>query len=148
MATIELKGGDQLQKRLAEIAAKLGSAKELRVGYLEGATYPDGTSVPMVAAAQNWGTDKLPARPFFSNMITKNEDGWPALIEQGLKRSGMDAKAALTFTGQIMTEQLKASILEQNFVPLKPETVARKGFATILVDTAAGLLNGSAFEVE
>lgn len=42
-------GGAALEAKLSELAEKLGDGKTLRVGFLEGATYPDGQSVPMVA---------------------------------------------------------------------------------------------------
>jgi hypothetical protein len=142
-----IKGGEGLQRRLAEIAAGLDTAQEVRVGFLEGSTYPDGTSVALVAASHNWGVPgKLPARPFFSQMVDKQQSGWPALIELGLKRSGMNARGALEFAGRIMVEQLQASILAGGFAPLSPKTIARKGFDKALVDTSH-MLNSAGSEV-
>ena len=43
-------GGAGLEQKLREIAEKVGKANSVRVGFLEGATYPDGTPVPLVAA--------------------------------------------------------------------------------------------------
>lgn len=48
-------GGNKLQEHLASIAANLSKGENLTVGFLEGATYPDGTPVPMVAAVQEFG---------------------------------------------------------------------------------------------
>jgi|SRR5579872_114830 len=148
MAAMEIRGGDELARRLAEMASKLSTAAELRVGFLEGATYPDGTPVALVAAAHNWGAPSvgLPPRPFFSRMVDQNESGWPDLIAEGLKRSSGDAKGALEFAGRIMVEQLQGSILAGGFAPLKPETIRRKGFSTELIDTAH-MLNSIASEV-
>ena len=51
-----LSGGDKLEKVLATTVAKLRNEHDtVRVGFLEGSTYPDGTSVPMVAAVQEFG---------------------------------------------------------------------------------------------
>lgn len=53
-----LTGGEKLQAYLAKIAGNLASAGNepaVRVGFLEGVTYPDGTSLPMVAAIQEFG---------------------------------------------------------------------------------------------
>ncbi len=53
-----LSGGEKLMAALKEINAHLASAgsdPSVRVGFLEGSTYPDGTSVPMVAAVQEFG---------------------------------------------------------------------------------------------
>lgn len=63
MAEVGFQGGDRLTKRLREIASRLDQPAELRVGFLEGSRYPDGTSLPMVAAIQEFGgTINMPAR--------------------------------------------------------------------------------------
>ncbi|CAG4889331.1 hypothetical protein [Paraburkholderia gardini] len=48
-------GGDLLKKRLQEIVAKAGKANTVRVGFLEDATYPDGTPVALIAATNEYG---------------------------------------------------------------------------------------------
>ncbi|HBW3346586.1 hypothetical protein [Klebsiella pneumoniae] len=48
-------GGEGIEKKLHEIAKKLGKGDLLKVGLLEGATYPDGTPVALVAATQEFG---------------------------------------------------------------------------------------------
>lgn len=65
MTEISLSGGDKLEQRLSEIAARIGRTGTVRVGFLEGATYPDGTSVAMVAALLNFGISNGKAWPFF-----------------------------------------------------------------------------------
>lgn len=58
-----LHGGDKLQAYLDGILARVSSAQAVKVGFMEGATYPDGTSVPMVAAVQEFGGSmQIPAR--------------------------------------------------------------------------------------
>jgi hypothetical protein len=49
------KGGDKLAAKLKEISDRVAAAKGIRVGFLEGATYEDGTSLPVVAAVQEFG---------------------------------------------------------------------------------------------
>lgn len=122
MAAVELKGGDKLQAALAQIAAKLENAHSVKVGFLSGATEANGTSIPMIAAVQNYGKPGIPARPFFTKMVEDNQDGWPALIEEGLKRYDMDATKALTFAGLVMKEQLEASITDGQWIPNSPVT--------------------------
>lgn len=52
-----------LRRRLEGIARGLESGKTLKVGFLEGATYPDGTPVAKVAAVNEFGgTIDVPAR--------------------------------------------------------------------------------------
>lgn len=48
-------GGEALQAYLEELAGNLAKGDALRVGFLEGATYPDGTPVATVAAVQEFG---------------------------------------------------------------------------------------------
>ncbi|MEI7410060.1 hypothetical protein [Pectobacterium aroidearum] len=59
----DLSGGEKLQKYLEEMEKNLSTGSGLKVGFLEGATYPDGTSVPMVAAVNEFGGSiNIPAR--------------------------------------------------------------------------------------
>lgn len=50
-----MKGGERLQRYLDGILERSSSAKTVSVGFLEGATYPDGRSVPANAALQEFG---------------------------------------------------------------------------------------------
>lgn len=52
---IGLSGGDGLRAKLEEIKQRVGNGELLRLGFLEGATYPDGTPVADVAARNEWG---------------------------------------------------------------------------------------------
>lgn len=55
-------GGAALEAKLREIAAKVGKPNMVRVGFLEDATYPDGTPVALVAATNEYGgTVTVPA---------------------------------------------------------------------------------------
>jgi hypothetical protein len=63
MPDIGVAGGDRLDRALAEIARRIGSDPHVNVGFLENATYPDGTSVAYIAAIQEFGgTWPMPAR--------------------------------------------------------------------------------------
>lgn len=57
MASVELKGGQTLVRRLEEMAKKVGAGGVLRTGFLENATYPDGTPVALVAATHEFGAN-------------------------------------------------------------------------------------------
>jgi hypothetical protein len=48
-------GGAALEAKLREIAEKVGKANTVNVGFLEGATYPDGTPVALIAATNEYG---------------------------------------------------------------------------------------------
>lgn len=63
MADGGFSGGEELQKYLAGIAESVAKASGLKVGFLEGSTYDDGTPVPMVAAVNEFGgTIDIPER--------------------------------------------------------------------------------------
>lgn len=129
MATI--KGGQKFLNALAVIAKKLGQPRTLRVGFLAGATYPDGTSVAMVAAIQNFGAPSrgIPPRPFFSNMVAKRADGWPKGIAAQLKATGNDVDKTLEITGDVIRSQLQIEIRETNAPPLAEATLGRRGYS-------------------
>jgi hypothetical protein len=55
MAALGLTGGDKLTQKLAEIAANVTQPAQLKVGFLEGARYPDGTSIAYIASIQEFG---------------------------------------------------------------------------------------------
>lgn len=133
---IGFRGGDQLRMKLNGIAEKIGRGKKVRVGFLEGATYPDGTPVATVAAIQEFGSQTIPARPFFREMISEKKDGWGASLGNLLKASDMDSAKALNLMGEGIEGQLKQSINELMQPPLAPSTIARKGFDKPLIDTA------------
>ena len=143
-----LTGGDKLDAALAAIAAKLDRGGTLRVGFLEGATYPDGTSVAMVAAVQNFGSMAVgvPPRPFFSDMIAEKSPGWPAALGKILPTVGYDGEHALRLMGEGIKGQLQEAITKFEGVPLAPATEARKGFGKQLVDTGH-MLNSVDYEV-
>jgi hypothetical protein len=52
---VALTGGQKLAARLAQVAAKVHQPQTVQVGFLEGSTYPDGQSLPMVAAIMEYG---------------------------------------------------------------------------------------------
>jgi hypothetical protein len=129
--------GDKLQKALEERARRMSSATTVDVGFLAGATYPDGTPVAMVAAIQNYGAPRagIPPRPFFSNMIAAKQAEWGPAAGALLVANDYDAAKTLEQVGQAIAGQLRQSIRDTNAPPLAPATIARKGFAKPLVDT-------------
>lgn len=135
MATV--KGGEKAQKAIAKIVEKAGSKSLLSVGFMERAKYPDGTSVALVAAVQNYGAPSrgIPPRPFFSNMIKAKSPEWPKAIADLLIKNGYDMERTLKLTGEAIKGQLQQSIYDTDSPPLKPATVARKGFSKPLIDT-------------
>src|SRR6185503_1324189 len=114
MAAVVIRGGKRLEQKLAAIARAVGArAQKVRVGFLEGATYPNGTPVAMVAAIQNFGAPSvgIPPRPFFTNMVKQNKGAWGKQLAGILRATDFDAKASLGVMGKIIGEELQASII-------------------------------------
>ncbi len=55
MPDIGVTGGLVMGEKLKEIAAKVGRAKLLRMGFLESAIYPDGTPIAYIAMINEFG---------------------------------------------------------------------------------------------
>lgn len=147
MATIS--GGDKLQKALTEMARAVSNGATLRVGFLEKAKYPDGKSVAMIAAVNEFGAPSRgqPPRPFFRNMIAAKKGEWPSAISGLLKANEYDAAKTLKITGAAIAGQLRQSITDLVSPPLAPSTIRRKGFDKPLIDTGH-MLNSVDFEVK
>lgn len=55
MAEAEVSGGDRFERAISDLQAKFAKEPVLSVGFLENATYPDGKSVAMIAAINEFG---------------------------------------------------------------------------------------------
>lgn len=99
-----------LEAYLKNMEEKL-NATEVRIGFLEGATYPDGTPVAMVAARNEYGDPghNQPPRPFFRNAIAENSAEWANDIAGGL-RAGLSAGAVLEAVGAKVKGNIQESI--------------------------------------
>lgn len=142
-------GGSALEAKLSEIAEKLGEGKTLRVGFLEGATYPDGESVAMVAAANEFGNpaNNQPPRSFFRNMIAEKSPEWPDDIGKIAEAAGYDASAMLGLMGERVKDQLQGSIRDLMEPALSPVTVKKKGFSKPLIETSH-MLNSVDYDIK
>lgn len=139
-------GGDKWKGALNKIA-RGAESKTLRVGFLARSRYPSGTSIPMVAAVNEFGSAKSPPRPYFRNMIAKNKASWPGTATTYLRDNGHDIDKALQAMGHIISGQLMESIGTYNAgPPLKPATIKRKGFDKQLIDTGV-MWNSVDYEV-
>lgn len=140
-------GGAALEAKLREIAQKAGKPGTLRVGFLEGATYPDGTPVPLVAALNNFGTENSPPRPFFTHMVETKKQGWGVAIGKIAVATDYDIDKTLGQMGEGIKDQLQGAIREFSSPGLADSTIAKKGFNKPLIDSAV-MLNSAAYEVK
>jgi hypothetical protein len=116
---------------LTDIAKKMGGGK-LRVGFLEGATYPDGTPVAAVAAWDEFGHGgnfPSPPRPFFRTMISNESPDWPQKMAYLAKFYGYDGTRVLNAMGEDIAGALRKSIIDTNAPALSQTTlILRKWF--------------------
>lgn len=140
-----LSGGKGISKALSAIAEKMNGS--VKVGFLEGATYPDGTSVAQNAFWQEYGTTRIPSRPFFRTMISRESPGWGVLMSGAAKHYNYNGAAVLQLMGMKIAEQLQQSIVEWKDPPNAPSTIRIKGFNKPLIHHGI-MQNGVDFEVE
>lgn len=146
---VAIKGGDKLEAALKALSTKVTKPATLSVGFLEGATYPDGTSVPMVAAIQEFGAParKIPPRPFFRQTIADKSPTWGDAVAKLLVANGYDATRTMGQVGEGIKGQLQDTIAKFNSVPLSAQTIAAKGNAKQLIDTGV-LINSVDWKVD
>jgi hypothetical protein len=181
LANKAFSGGEKLEARLRELSKKIGKKASLNVGFLEGATYPDGKLVAYIASilefggtwtvpartatiyrlvndartgylrngrfvkksASNFETTHdveahsftIPPRPFFRSMIKGKSPEWGDALANELKAQDYDVSRALDRLGEGIAGQLRQSIRDTDTPPNAPSTIAKKGFATPLIDT-------------
>lgn len=125
MAAVGVSGGDRFNIRLGSIANKAMNAKIVRVGFLEGSTEADGTSIPMIAAIQEFGAPNvgIPPRPYFRTMIKAHKTEWGPATGRLLKLHDYDAQRVLALMGEVIAGQLRQSIVDLQSPPLGPVTL-------------------------
>ncbi len=143
----EISGGDKLEKALHELARKLGRGGEVKIGYLQNARYPDGKSVALIGALNEFGTSRAPPRPAIRTMIAAKSKDWPASAAAILQNTHNDVPLTLQLLGEGIKGQWQQAIRDLWDPPLAPSTVKRKGFDKPLIETSH-MLNSVAVEVK
>jgi len=152
---VEIKGGDRYESFFNNLEKKLSKNTSVKVGFLSGATYPDGTSVAMVAAVNEYGKTETnekgdvviqPPRPFMRNTVAKRTKAWVKNLATAIKATNYDIPASFKLVGQGMKEDVQNSIRTFRDPPLKEATIKAKGFAKPLIDTSH-MLNSVDYEV-
>ena len=117
---------DSIEDFLSNVASQLDS-KQLKVGFIDGATYPDGTPVAMVAAINEYGRpeNNQPPRPFFRNAIAEHESEWTDAIARGI-RAGYPVDQVLEVVGAQIQGDVQESIAQIITPPLAASTIAAR----------------------
>lgn len=136
---LKTSGGFSLKQAL-ESKLKLGKKESLQVGFFETSKYSNGAYVASVAYRQEFGTLKIPMRPFFRNTITKNSKKWFAILGNEIKASS-NSSFALNRVGEIVKGDIMQSITALRIPPNAESTIKQKGSSNPLIDT--GFLRAS-----
>lgn len=132
---VTLSGGDALKKKLEEIAKKASESAAVEIGFLAEATYPDGKSVAMIAALNEFGSSKTHPRPFFRGMIQDKSPEWPEAVANLLVANNYSATRTLEQTGAAIKGQLQEAINVYVGPGLAQSTIDRKGHEKELIHT-------------
>lgn len=145
MATVS--GGEKLEAYLADLSRRLGKEGTVKVGFLEGARYPSGESVALIASINEFGAPSRgqPPRPFFRNMVAKHKDEWPAAVAKLLETH--DVSTVLKLVGEGIAGQLRQSIVDLTEPSLAESTIRAKKSSKPLVDTGH-MLASVDYEIE
>lgn len=117
-----LTGGEGMQSYLECIAKRINDAGLLRVGFLENATYSDGTHVAEIAAKNEYGAKGVPMRPYFRTMIKEKKKGWAVNIGNVLAVNNYDIDKTWNIVGNKIVSQLQESIQGWTSPPNSPVT--------------------------
>ena len=117
--------GDQQLDLVQELGDYDGRAT-LRVGVMESARNLDtGEPVAPYAAANEFGTSRIPARPFLRSTIDAKGGEWADYLGKAI-RARAPLETALALTGKRMTEDVKATIAGNMAPANAPSTIRRK----------------------
>ena len=109
--------------------------KKLEVGFFEVSKYDNGVYVASVASFNEYGTAKIPPRPFFRNAVAKNSKKWNDILTNELRNS-VDVELAYHRVGEVAKGDIVESIMQTNTPPNSPLTIAKKRSSKPLVDTS------------
>lgn len=127
----------------ADLKAKIAllDGVELTVGIHEGLEGDGGEGIATYAAANEYGTDTIPARPFMRTAADENTDKWLQRTERQIAKctrpNGPSPAKALVSVGNIMRNDIVNSIKSGDWEPNAAATIERKGSSKPLVDTGA-----------
>lgn len=109
-----------------------------RVGFFETARYDDNTPVAAVARWNEYGTPKIPMRPFVRPALHQNRSQLIAILRSRYKQAMKDNKNTMEVLfdfGEMCTEMIQDQIRTTTTPPNAPSTIRRKGKNTPLRDT-------------
>ncbi len=115
-----------LQLRIKEL-----SSLQAKAGWLGGYNYPDGTSVAMIAAQNEFGNaaKNIPPRPTVRPAIVENQKSWEAIAAQGANRilaGKATARDVMEAIGESAESAIRKNYASISSPALKPQTLAAR----------------------
>ena len=118
-------GGIRLKQILR--GAGKGGVDNVEVGFYSSAKYQDGTPVTNVAAWNEFGTSKIPARPFMRNANKDLKDTVPQYIKNKVDPKTMVVTPQMAAeVGEIAKSRIQQEIVDLKEPPNAPATLALK----------------------
>lgn len=111
---------------------------EVRIGFQAGdASEDDGTDICDVAAWNELGTSRIPARPFIRQSVDNHEGEINAFLQSKKKElvSGANAEQVLKQIGIFQKDLMQNEITTGSFIPNAPSTIRKKKSSKPLIDT-------------
>lgn len=139
MLKLESKDLQNIKIDKREITKFMGGER-LEVGFFESSRYPNGTFVAQVARYNEFGTLRIPMRPFFRNAIQKNIKKWYATLQNAINQNATPSKA-LSIVGEVARADIIQSITDLKAPPNAQSTIKQKKSTNPLIDT--GLMRRS-----
>lgn len=99
--------------------------------------YEDGTTVAQVAAWNEFGTSRIPARPFMMQTMTARSSEIKQMFQEGGKAilNGAGEDQVYNQIGIEGKAMMQEQIVNGSFAPNAPSTIRKKGSAKPLIDT-------------
>ena len=147
----EIKGGDNASKELDKILSRYDDF-DIEVGVPEDApNYPDGTSVALVAAVQEFGSpaNNIPERSFLRSTIKENKKEYSGLMTKSVKKAyetGKPLKKLANKIGLKAADDVKQKITSLRSPANEASTIKAKKSSNPLIDTGH-LRNSITYEV-
>lgn len=122
---VSVKGGDKLNQALQKLAKNKIS---IRAGFPSGATGTNGASIPAYAAYNEFGTKRIPSRPFMRTTANNCQQKWVDALAKVLNIQALqgDPKSACAVVGDMMRADIVETIQRGSFAPNSPKTIAAK----------------------
>lgn len=135
--TVKDRGWNRIRKEIEEMGRSF-----VKIGVLSNAgRYPasiGGMNLAEVATVHEFGTEKIPERPFLRQAFDKSNKKISDFIRNErdkIYQGASTTNESLHKLGVLHQGQVQETIATGEFAPLAPSTVARKGSSKPLIDT-------------